>query len=84
MFRAIFNYLPRFTLRRALTVLALLAIFLGWLRPDRAGVTNHSLYRGIHFRPMWPDCSIRFGRYTIMRRVEYKLEVAFPHDNLPI
>lgn len=30
------NYLPQFTLRRALFAIALFSLFLGWLRPDRA------------------------------------------------
>lgn len=56
------NYLPRFTLRRALIAVALLALFLGWLRPDRAKVHNSHWTQAVEFEPMWPACHIEFKR----------------------
>lgn len=34
------SYLLRFTLRRALVAMAVVAIFLCWLRPDRANISS--------------------------------------------
>jgi hypothetical protein len=65
------TYLPRFTLRRALIAIALLALFLGWLRPDRAKYFPPALISGIAFRPsssrivfypIWPHFEIIFDR----------------------
>lgn len=56
------SYLPRFTLRRALIGIAVLALFLGWLRPDRAEWCWYDDEKGIVFSPMWPECHIGVGR----------------------
>lgn len=54
-------YLPRFTLRRALIAIALLALFLGWLRPDRAEIILARNFRGIELRPLWPNRTFILG-----------------------
>jgi hypothetical protein len=61
------NYLPRFTLRRALMAIALLALFLGWLRPDRAKVDQHRTIGGgeswrIEFHPFLFPATISIWR----------------------
>lgn len=53
----------RFTLRRALIAIALLALFLGWLRPDRATTRGNPVQSVVEFRPMWPFRSIVMARY---------------------
>lgn len=56
------SYLPRFTLRRALIAIALLALFLGWLRPDRAEVRRNEFSSSVTFVPMFPTCRIFMER----------------------
>jgi hypothetical protein len=72
------SYLPRFTLRRALIAMALFALFLGWLRPDRTEIDN---YPGIHaatFKPMWLECRITAGRrVNRLSKSEYRTTFEF-------
>lgn len=59
------NYLPRFTLRRALIAIALLALFLGWLRPHKARVYRREMLDALSMTqyqatgsPMTPVASV--------------------------
>ncbi len=80
------TYFPRFTLRRAMIAIALLALFLGWLRPDRAKSCWYDDEKGIAFSPMWPECHIAIGRIEKcislggkkkLKRTNYEFKIVF-------
>jgi hypothetical protein len=60
------SYLPRFTLRGALIAIALFALFLGWLRPDRARTYQSRKLKGPldlyqSWKPLGPYLSVTHG-----------------------
>jgi hypothetical protein len=75
------SYLPRFRLRRALIGIALLALFLGWLRPDRAKFLSGSItsmgtkQRTVEFRPFLYPAVIAIERWEAPSDVRWNFSV---------
>ncbi len=55
------RYVPRFTLRKALIALVCLALFLGWLRPDRARYRSTVGGYSLEFSPTYPALIVIYG-----------------------